>query len=118
MRIAALILGLFAGLGHIVVGRALKGAIFGALFIICLNGLLLGGMVLMGTIATTVFWSSVGCTIAVWVIAYRDLVLSLSARSGVRGQSPKRLGPVGLSKRNGFGAGSPVAGGKGQDARS
>ena len=79
MRIAALIFGLFAGLGHIVLGQALKGAVFGSLFIVCLNGLLLGGLVLMGTIATTVFWSSVGCAIAVWGIAYRDLVLSVRA---------------------------------------
>jgi len=79
VKVAALIFGLFSGLGHILMGQALKGAIFGALFIVCLNGLLLGHVVLMGTIATTVFWSSVGCTIAVWGIAYRDLVLSLKA---------------------------------------
>ena len=79
MKPAALILGLFAGFGHIVLGQVFKGAIFGSLFVICLNGLLLGKIVLMGTIATTVFWSSVGCTAAVWVIAYRDLVLFLKA---------------------------------------
>jgi hypothetical protein len=84
VRITALIFGLFSGLGHIVLGQALKGAIFGALFIICLNGLLLGYAVLMGTIATTVFWSSVGCTIAVWGISYRDLVLTLKARKNAR----------------------------------
>jgi hypothetical protein len=79
VRVAALVLGLFAGLGHIALGRALKGAVFGVLFIICLNGLLLGRFVLLGTVATTVFWSSVGCTVAVWGIAYRDLVLSIKA---------------------------------------
>lgn len=84
MRIAALILGLFSGLGHILLGQALKGAIFGALFIVCINGLLLGHAVLMGTIATTVFWSSVGCTIAVWGISYRDLVLTLKAGKNAR----------------------------------
>lgn len=88
MRFAALILGLFAGLGHIVLGQTLKGAIFGSLFIICLNSLLLGRLVLMGTIAATVFWSGVGCTIAVWGIAYRDLVLSVRAARGQNRGSP------------------------------
>ena len=77
MKVAALVLGAFAGLGHIVLGQALKGAVFGLLFIICLNGLFLGKVVLLGTVSTTVFWSSAGCAAAVWVIAYRDLVLSL-----------------------------------------
>jgi hypothetical protein len=79
-----MVLGLFAGLGHIVLGQALKGAIFGSLFIIFLNGLLLGHFVLLGTIATTIFWSSVGCTVAVWVIAYRDLVFSVRAMKNAR----------------------------------
>ena len=84
MRVVALILGLFSGLGHICIGRSLKGGVFGALFVICLNGLLLGKLVLMGTIATTVFWSSVGCTVAVWVIAYRDLVLTLKTMGNAK----------------------------------
>ena len=84
VRVAALIFGLFSGLGHIMLGQALKGTIFGTLFIICLNGLLLGHVVLMGTIATTIFWSSVGCTIAVWGIAYRDLVLTLKAGNNAK----------------------------------
>ena len=79
MRIAALVLGVFAGLGHIALGQVLKGTVFGVFFIMFLNGLVLGRFVLMGTIATTIFWSSVGCTIAVWGIAYRDLVLTLKA---------------------------------------
>ena len=74
-----MILGLFSGLGHILIGKALKGAIFGALFIVCLNGILLGSKILIGTIATTVLWSSIGCSIAVWGIAYRDLVITVKS---------------------------------------
>lgn len=82
--------GVFAGLGHIVLGQALKGAVFGSLFIVCLNGLFLGKVVLMGTIATTIFWSSVGCTICVWGIAYRDLVLTIRAAKAASMPSQKK----------------------------
>jgi hypothetical protein len=84
VKVVALILGLFSGLGHIVIGRSLRGGVFGALFVICLNGLLLGKLVLMGTIAATVFWSSVGCIVAVWVIAYRDLVLTVKTMGNAK----------------------------------
>ncbi len=94
MKVVALALGLFAGLGHIVLGKALRGAVFGALFIVCLNGIVLGQFILMGTMATTIFWSSVGCTIAVWGIAYRDLVRSISGR-----KAPRTLLPGGTYRK-------------------
>jgi hypothetical protein len=82
VRILILILGVIAGLGHVALGKRVKGLILFALFVTFANLAFVGRVVLEGPYKKELFVIGVAGACLIWLISYVTLILSLFRRRG------------------------------------
>jgi arginine exporter protein ArgO len=82
VRVLILILGVVAGLGHVALGKRMKGLILFALFVTFANLAFVGRVILEGPYKKELFIVGAIGACLIWFISYATLILNLFRRRG------------------------------------